>query len=75
MRFLGPAGFVVFLVVLGQIAKSYWGFAGQIGVLVVAGLLWLFLWLLTRYLESRTRAMERELAELDAKSARDDPRS
>jgi hypothetical protein len=72
MRFLRPAGFVVFLIVLGQIAKSYWGLAGQIGVLAAAGLLWLILWLLTRYFESRTRALERELAELDAKSARDD---
>lgn len=35
--------------------------AGQIGVLVATGLLWLLLWLLTRYFEGRVRALEREL--------------
>ena len=71
MRFIGPAGFVVFLIVLGQIAKSYWGLAGQIGVLVATGLLWVLLWMFTRYMEGRARALERELAELDARSSQD----
>jgi hypothetical protein len=61
----------VVLIVLGQIAKSYWGLAGQIGVLLAAGLLWLLLWIFTRYMEGRVRALERELAKLDAKAKQD----
>ena len=73
MRTAGTFAFITFLIILGLIAKSYWGLPGQIGVLLATALLWLLLWLVTRFFESRTRAYERELAELDRQAEEHGP--